>query len=252
MASEPVIALQDVDFSYDGNRVLENVTLTVQAFDFLCVVGPNAGGKTTLLKLLLGLIHPTSGRLRVFGQAPERVRRRMGYMPQHTALDPLFPVSVLDVVLMGRLGGTRLFGPFRRGDRDAARSALEKVGMEDLRMHSFADLSGGQRQRVLIARALASDPELLLLDEPTANVDAVVETEFYEILRQLNDRMTVVLVTHDLGFVSRYVDRVACVNRRVVLHPTSEITGELIHEIYERDVRMVRHDALHAKKNGHD
>lgn len=251
MEIPPVINIEDVSFSYGDNPVLENVNLRVRERDFLCMVGPNAGGKTTLLKLILGLLKPQTGKVHVFGIAPERVRYRIGYMPQHTALDPLFPVNVLDVVLMGRLGHGKGLGPFRKEDREAAAAALEKVELYPVRHRSFAALSGGQRQRVLIARALVSSPELLLLDEPTSHMDAAVETELFEILNQLNEKMTIALVTHDLGFVSSYVKRVACVNRRVVVHTTSEITGEMINDIYGCDVHMVRHDTVTQKKNGH-
>jgi len=237
----PVIAIENVSFSYDGLPVLEDVTFTVTESDFISIVGPNAGGKTTLIKLILGLLKPHKGRITVFGQEPVKARRQIGYMPQHTALDPLFPVNVMDVVLMGRLGnGT--FGFYKKNDRDAAYEALREVEMYDLRSRSFSALSGGQQQRVLIARALASEPALLLLDEPTSNVDIAVETELYEILNQLNTKMTIIVVTHDLGFASQYVKRVACVNRRVIIHPTSDITGEMIHQIYGTDVHMVRHD----------
>ena len=249
---EPVIQLENVCFAYNGCSVLENASLTVYARDFLCIVGPNAGGKTTLLKLILGLLKPTKGTILVFGKPPVKTRSRMGYMPQHAALDILFPVSVMDVVLMGRLGGDgRRYGFFRRADRKAAREALERVELYDISKRSFSELSGGQRQRVLIARALVSDPEILLLDEPTANVDAVVETEFYELLSLLNEKMTVALVTHDMGFVSHYVKGVACVNRRVVVHPTSEITGEMINEMYGCDMHMVRHDTLADRNHNH-
>ena len=240
----PVIELEHVGFSYGSQPVLEDVTLTVRERDFLCIVGPNAGGKTTLLKLVLGLLRPSGGTVRVFGGPPARSRSRIGYMPQHASLDPLFPVTVQDVVLMGRLTGSSPFGPYRRRDREEALHALDMLRLADVRRRSFADLSGGQRQRVLIARALVSSPDLLLLDEPTANVDAVLECELFELLNRLNERMTIALVTHDLGFVSRYVKRVVCVNRRVAVHRTSEITGEMIHEIYGSDVCMVRHDTV--------
>jgi len=240
----PVIELRRLSYSMGGQSVLEDVNLTVPDRDFLCIVGPNAGGKTTLLKLILGLLRPCGGSVRVFGGAPARSRYRIGYMPQHASLDPLFPVTVQDVVLMGRLTGSSRFGPYRRRDREEALRALEVLKLEGVAHRPFSELSGGQRQRVLIARALVSSPDLLLLDEPTANVDAVLESELFELLNRLNERMTIALVTHDLGFVSRYVKRVACVNRRVAVHRTSEITGEMIHDIYGSDVRMVRHDTL--------
>lgn len=239
---EPVIRLQDVSFSYNGLSVLEDVNLEVAEGDFVSVVGPNAGGKTTLLKIILGLIRPTRGTVRVFGRPPARARPRIGYMAQQTTFDFLFPVNVLDVALMGRLGyGSRL-GFYNREDRLAAIQALRRLEMDPLVKRPFSQLSGGQRQRVLLARALASDPDLLLLDEPTANVDAAIETELFEILDDLNRHMTIMLVTHDLGFVSSYVRSVVCVNRRLAVHPTSSITGEMIHELYGGNVQMVRHD----------
>jgi len=242
MSKEPVIRLEGVSFSYDGVRVLEDVNLAVGELDFVCIVGPNGGGKTTLLKLFLGLLQPTKGTVSVFGETPEEARLRMGYMPQHALLDPLFPVRVMDVVLMGRMGITRRVGPYRRADKEAAFNALREVEMHGLVERKFSALSGGQQQRVLIARALASNPEVLLLDEPTASLDLQVECEVYELLRELNERLTVVMASHDLSFVSRYVKSVVCVKRTVVVHPTSEITGDLIRELYGGDVCAVRHD----------
>lgn len=247
-----VIELENVWFAYNGSFVLEDVNLLVNERDFLSIVGPNAGGKTTILRLILGLIKPTRGSVKVFGNSPVKARPRIGYMPQHTSLDPLFPVSVLDVVLMGRLGTGMHFGFHTNADREAAAQALKRVELYDIRHRPFSELSGGQSQRVLIARALVSGPELLLLDEPTANVDIAVETELYDLLDQLNKKMTIVLVTHDLGFVSRYVKNVACVNRRVVGHPTCEISGEMINEIYGSDVHIIRHDAISEKDRRHD
>lgn len=246
------IRIENLSFSYNGLPVLDGVDLRIRERDFLAIVGPNGGGKTTLLKLILGLLTPERGTVAVFGQPPAKVRSRLGYMPQHVHLDPLFPVTVADVVLMGRLCREARFGFFRRTDRQKAAEALDLVDLAGLGNRPFAELSGGQRQRVLIARALVSDPEILLLDEPTANVDAAVETELFETLRRLNRQMTVVLVSHDLGFVSTYVRTVACVNRRVVVHPTSDITGRLIQEIYGCDVRMVRHDARTQAQNPKD
>ena len=244
MDSKPIIEIDHVSFSYEGLHALEEVSFTVHERDFISIVGPNAGGKTTLMKLILGLLKPSRGTVRVFGQPPAKTRSRIGYMPQHASLDPFFPVSVLDVVLMGRLGNGHTFGLFRRNDREAAMEALREVEMYPFRQRSFSTLSGGQRQRVLIARALTSRPELLLLDEPTSNIDIAVETELYELLKRLNERITILLVTHDLGFVSKYVKSVACVNRKVVVHPTSEIRGEMIYEMYGSQVHMIRHDHM--------
>jgi zinc transport system ATP-binding protein len=249
MPQVPVIELKHVSFSYEGLPVLEDVNLTVEKHDFLSIVGPNGGGKTTLLKLILGLLKPISGTVRVFGKNPVKSRSRIGYMPQYSSLDPLFPVTVMDVVLMGRLGNGKLLGSYNDKDKKAAAKALQELEVYEMKKRPFAALSGGQRQRVLLARALVSNPELLLLDEPTASVDAVVETELFDHLNRLNKKITIALVTHDLGFVSSYVKRVACVSRRIVVHPTSEITGEMINEIYGCDVQMVRHDSVTQKEN---
>ncbi len=250
MSSAPVIRLDGVCFTYAGPLILEDIALTIEERDFAAIVGPNGGGKTTLLRLILGLLNPDQGRVRVFGRPPREVWRRMGYMPQHANLDPQFPATVLDVVLMGRLGGHRHFGPFRRRDRQIAREKLALVGLEEFSRRPLADLSGGQRQRVLIARALACNPELLLLDEPTSNLDMRMEHEFLELLQRLNKDLTIVLVSHDLGFVSSLVNNVICVNRRVAVHPTSAITGEVISELYGGDMRLVQHDQRCEARGG--
>lgn len=241
----PVVTFRNVSFSYQRRLVLENVSFQIPDRSFTTIVGPNGGGKTTLIKLMLGLLRPLTGTIRVLGGDPMAVRDRIGYMPQHAHYDVMFPVRVLDVVLMGTLkkGMRHFFGTAHR--REKALAALEEVGIRDLWNRPFAALSGGQQRRVLIARSLVSDPDLLLMDEPTANVDKATEAGFYDLLAHFSHRITVILVTHDLGFVSRYVDHVVCVNKRVAIHPTSEITGEIIQEMYGRDLRMVRHDHEH-------
>ncbi len=241
----PIVVFRDVSFAYGNVSVLEDVNLTIGPRESVSIVGPNGGGKTTLLKLILGLLQPTSGEIRIFGRTPEAARARVGYMPQYLRYDPRFPVTAMDVVLMGRLGGggvAGFFGWHGRGNRQAALQSLAEVNMQQHARRPFSNLSGGQQQRVLIARALCVRPELLLLDEPTANVDARIEAQLLEILEDLNRRMSIVMVSHDLGFVIDMVHSVICVNCRVVVHPTSELTGEVIRDIYGGDVRMVRHD----------
>ena len=239
--AEPAVAFEGVSFTYDGPPVLKDVTITIGTRDFVCAIGPNGGGKTTFLKLMLGLIKPTTGRVRVLGQTPEKARCRIGYMPQHAQLDLRFPVSVLDVVLMGRLGHTRTAGPYRRIDRRVAMHSLDEVNLADLASRPFSALSGGQRQRVLIARALACEPELLLLDEPTASLDPTVQDDVHALLRDLNQRLTIITVSHDLGFVSLYFKTVICVNRDVHLHATSDLTQERVARMYGREVRLLHH-----------
>lgn len=239
--SVPAIAIEGLCFAYDGPPVLRDVSFTIARRDFVSIVGPNGGGKTTLLKLMLGLLEPQHGTVRVFGRPPREVRRRIGYMPQHVQFDPQFPVTALDVVLMGRLGIGPAIGPSRRADREAALAALREVGLADAAGKPLGVLSGGQRQRVLIARALAAAPELLLLDEPTASLDVAVQGDFFDLLHRLNEHLTIVLVSHDVGFVSQHVQTVVCVARTVEVHTTSELDGHAISELYGSAVRFVHH-----------
>jgi len=241
-AEAPAVELHDVWFSYDGPPVLRAASLRVDAGEFVSMIGPNGGGKTTLVRLLLGLLSPDRGRVRVFGHAPERARSLVGYVPQYARFDPRFPVNVRDVVLMGRLGRTSRVGPFRRADRRAAAEAMDEVGLARLARRPFEALSGGQRQLALIARALAGQPRLLLLDEPTSNLDVRVQSEFYDLLVALSRRMTVLLVSHDVGFVTRAVSKVACIRQTIAVHPTAEVTGEMMRSLYGHDVQAVRHD----------
>ncbi|MCM2284795.1 MAG: ABC transporter ATP-binding protein [Desulfobacula sp.] len=240
METDHDIILENVSFAYKQNKILEDVTLFIHKGEFASIVGPNGGGKTTLLKLILGLLKPDQGRIRIFGEPPEQVRQKIGYMPQYAPLDMNFPATVMDVVLMGRLAKKTLW--FAKKDRSEALAAIDEVGMTGFAGTGFNELSGGQRQRILIARALCSRPAILLLDEPTANVDHETEVNLFSILQTLNAKMTILVVSHDLGFVSKYVKSVICVNRKVVIHPTTLMNGLLIKDIYHGDLKMVRHD----------
>jgi zinc transport system ATP-binding protein len=242
MNNIPVILAENLSFSYDGNLVLENVFLNIYRDDFVWVVGPNGGGKTTLLKLILGLLRPRSGNIKVMNQPPQKARSAIGYMPQLISLDRQFPVNVMDVVLMGRHGNGEGLGPFRKTDKEVASEVLAQVGLYDMRFQPFSSLSGGQQRRLLIARALASQPMILLLDEPTANLDFAAERELYELLQSLNKNLTIILVSHDPAFVSDFVKRVICVNREVHEHPTSAISGLHVNEFFGGNRRIVQHD----------
>lgn len=247
MADQPVVVeVANVSFSYGAAPVLEDVTLRIRRGDFVCIVGPNGGGKTTLLRLILGLLVPDRGSIRVLGSSPVEARGQIGYMPQYAQLDPQFPMRVRDVVLMGRLGAGR-FGRFRAADHAKAEAALAEVGLSDYAKRPFAALSGGQRQRVLIARALACEPQILLLDEPTANLDPLVQDDMNVLLNELNQRLTVMLVSHDVGFVAQYVRTVVCVNRNVVVHCAERVTGESIRDLYGHSVQMVHHSHAHPQ-----
>ena len=243
---EALVRFRDVRFSYDETPVFNApVTFGIAPGDFACIVGPNGGGKTTLLKLTLGLLRPQTGAIEVLGAAPGENRQHVGYMPQHAQLDLKFPVTVLDVVLMGRLHPRGPLLRYSRVDAARAREALEQVRMGHLARRPFAALSGGQRQRVLIARALACEPKLLLLDEPTAGLDVAAQGDLYQLLNELNKRMTIFMVSHDVSFVSKFVKTVICVNRKVDVHATMEIAGDYISEMYGRDMRIILHEHEH-------
>ena len=241
MPTKDIISFENVSFSYSKIPVLENVSFKIKEFASTCILGPNGGGKSTFLKLILGLIKPATGKVRVFNSFPASVRMKIGYMPQYTSFDSLFPITVMGVVLTGRVE-KHLCGRYSKKDKETALKVLSLLSLEDLINKNFSSLSGGQRQRVLIARALVSEPELLLLDEPTVNVDPGVEEDLIEILGKLSKKVTILTVSHDLGFVSRQFKNVLCVNRTVIKHPTSELTGNIISQIYDKDIRIVHHD----------
>jgi zinc transport system ATP-binding protein len=248
---QSVITVENLTFAYSNTPVLKDVNLHIRDKEFVWIVGPNGGGKTTLLKLMLGLLQPDAGSIRIFDRPPEKGRKFIGYMSQSVSLDRQFPATVTDVVGMGRLGSGARFVRFSRGDREATLKALKDVGMEKYAGESFSSLSGGQQRRALIARALASQPRILLLDEPTANLDLAAEKELYELLNQLNRQLTIVLVSHDPAFVSDFVKRVVCVNREVHEHPTAAVEGSYIGEFYGGARRLVRHDRqIEAEKDG--
>ena len=241
-----VIDLQHLRFAYGAAPVLEDVDLMVSQGEFLGLVGPNAGGKSTLLKLVLGLLEPQGGRILVLGQTPRRARQRIGYVPQYPAFPRDFPISVEDVVLMGRLGIGPMFGRYRAADRAAAAKTLAEVEAADLGKRQIETLSGGQLQRVLLARALVGEPELLILDEPTANIDQRMEGEIFDLLAALNRRLTIVVVSHDIAFISDYVSRVACLNRTLVCHTADKIDGQIISDLYGEQVRQISHTHSHG------
>ncbi|HUG99434.1 MAG TPA: ATP-binding cassette domain-containing protein [Gammaproteobacteria bacterium] len=239
------LSFQDVSFGYgDGPDVVENVTLEIGPQELIGLIGPNGGGKSTLLKLAAGLLRPRRGMVQVFGRAPHEARDEIGYVPQFALFPRQFPITVAQAVLLGRLGGG--FGlRWSAADRKAAARAIEETELGALAERPLSALSGGELQRVLIARALAAEPHLLLLDEPTSNLDQRAEEDIFALLARLTNRMAVVLVSHDVGFVTGFVQRVACISRTLICHGTSELTGEVINELYGHPVRAVHHAHHH-------
>jgi zinc transport system ATP-binding protein len=249
------IELLDVTACYTGKLpAIENINLSVEEKDFMAVIGPNGGGKTTLLKVILGLLIPFTGIVRVFGKPPPDTRQKIGYVPQFVPVRS-FPVTVTDVVLMGRLGSTGLFRRYTGSDRLKAVEKLEQLGVSSLANRRMDQLSGGQKQRVLIARALAGEPELLLLDEPAACVDTEGQQSFFNILSELNSRMTVVMVTHDVGAISSHIKSIACINRYLVSH--GETIGKAdVAKAYGCPFELIAHGVPHRvpgteKDSGH-
>ena len=247
----PIIEIRDLWFSFSGQPVLKEVNFTIHPGDFLAIIGPNGGGKTTLLKLMLGLLEPDRGTISVLGHPPKEAAPRIGYVPQEVGVNKGFPISVLHVVLMGRMrsgGGWRCFS---RADRMVAQKALERVEMWEYHKHRMEELSGGQRQRVFMARALVAEPEILFLDEPTASVDTKGQTDFYDFLKELNETVTIVVVSHDLSIVSSYVKSVACVNQQLIFHDAPEITGEMLEMAYHCPVELIAHGLPHRVLRAH-
>ncbi|MBI2868326.1 MAG: ABC transporter ATP-binding protein [Chloroflexi bacterium] len=243
-SGKELVRLEDVWVYYNHAPALEAVNLVIHNGDFLGVIGPNGGGKTTLLRVILGLIEPARGRVRVLGQPPRQSRSAMGYVPQFNLFDRDFPIKVLDVVLTGRYASAGLLRWYTRADRRKAADALEAVGMRGFRDRQIGSLSGGEMQRVIIARALVTEPKLLLLDEPTASVDPTMQTEFYELLKKLKESMAILLVSHDISAVSIYVDEIACLNHRLFYHGSKEIEPEVLEATYKCPIQMIAHGTV--------
>jgi zinc transport system ATP-binding protein len=244
MATKELVKLENVWVHHDSMPVLEAITLTIESRDFLGIIGPNGGGKTTLLKVMMGLIKPSRGRVTVLGMSPERGRKHIGYISQVNLFDRDFPISVFDVVLMGRYNRSGLFHGYSEVDREAATQALKTVELLDYKERQVGRLSGGEQQRVFIARALATNPELLLLDEPTASIDPNMQAEFYELLDKLKDSMAIVIVSHDVTAVSIYVNEIACLNRQLFYHGSKEVSAEELEKAYNCPIQLIAHGTV--------
>lgn len=237
--SSNVVEIKNMSYKIKDNYILEDINLSIKNKDFLAIIGPNGGGKSTLLKIIMGLLKPESGSINVFNSTPEEARKHIGYLPQITHLESDFPINVFDTVLMGRYKG--ILKDYNETDEKYVINALKSVKMSDFRNEQIGNLSGGQLQRVLIARALSRKPKLLLLDEPTASIDPEMQSLFYELLKKIRKEMAVVLVSHDVGVVSSYVETIACLNHRLFSHGPVETAAKGIKEAYNFKLDVITH-----------
>lgn len=212
------IEIKNLSFSYDGVNVLENINFEYDKKDFLSIIGPNGGGKSTLLKIMIGILEPKSGSILLFGQKPTEVTRRISYVPQDTLVNKDFPIKVMDVVLMGRLSKSKAFSNYSKDDKRIAMEMLEKVSMQEFANQKINALSGGQRQRVFIARALASEAEIIFLDEPTASIDTAGQIDIFKLLKELNKHVGIVIISHDINVALNYATKVVHVNKTLFIH----------------------------------
>lgn len=250
--SDTVVHIDNLSVYYGQTPALTGVCLDVSAGEYLGIIGPNGGGKSTLLKAILGLVPASRGTIQVLGSKPGNSQAPVGYVPQLAAMDKRFPITLLEVVLTGRLKkGLSPFFRYTREDKEIARQLLEKVGIAQLANRRICDLSGGEFQKMLIARALAVNPKLLLLDEPTASVDAASREQIYALLAELNKDMTIILVTHDLLAVSSQVHMLACLNGHLVYHGGPELTENVVTSLYGCPVDLIAHGVPHRVLKEH-
>lgn len=234
-----ILELKHITAGYDTGTVLHDVNLQINEKDFIGIIGPNGGGKTTLLKVILGLLKPYEGEV-IYHQPKQNL---FGYLPQNNRFDQHFPIHVTEVVLSGLLSEKGLTGRYTRQDRHKAKDLLEKYGMADYFKTPIGELSGGQMQRVFLCRAIISSPRLLILDEPTTYVDSNFEKEFYNILLELNQNMSIIMVSHDLGTICSYVKTIACVNRGLHYHHSNLITTEQL-KSYNCPIELISHGQI--------
>lgn len=241
---EKLIEITDVTASYGKTMALRDVSLTIYQGDFLGIIGPNGGGKTTLLKLILGLLPPVSGSIRFYQQGQEVSKLKIGYLPQISQIDKKFPISVWEVVASGLAEQKPLFRPYTKEQEKRIDDILTQMGVREFSTRPIGELSGGQLQRVLLGRAIVSCPQVLILDEPNSYVDKLFESHFYELLGEINKKSAVVLVSHDIGTIVSMVKNIACVNETLHYHPGTDMTDEWLTEVYDCPIDLVGHGNL--------
>jgi len=235
--SDYLVELKDITFGYREHPVVENVNLTIREKDFIGMIGPNGGGKSTIIKIIMGLITPWKGTVTI----PNQVE--IGYLPQYQSFDNRFPISVCEVVLSGLMRKNGVLAHWSRQNKKLARETLEKVGMADYAHKPIGELSGGQMQRIFIGRALISQPALLILDEPATYVDNRFEKELYQLLEQINNEVSILLVSHDVGQILTSIKSIACVNRRLHYHPSNQITEKILAS-YDCPIDIITHGPI--------
>lgn len=247
----PAVHISEMSVYYGEAPALKDIDLEVAHGEYLGIIGPNGGGKSTLLKAILGLVPVASGTIRVYGGKPGKSGERIGYIPQFSSIDRQFPITVLEVVLTGCINAVYPFHRFSEQDKSRALALLERVGIQRLAHRQISRLSGGELQKMLIARALAVNPKLLLLDEPTASVDASSRDQIYGLLAELNKDMTIILVTHDLLAISSKVHRLACLNGSLVYHGEPELKESVVNTLYGCPVDLIAHGVPHRVLKEH-
>lgn len=250
---DKLIELENITAGYGNKTVLRNVSLTVWKNDFLGIIGPNGGGKTTLLKVILGLLAPFSGSI-CFYQGGKRVPSlKIGYLPQLNNIDKKFPISVREVVTSGLAAQKPLFRPFNAAQKERVEEVIRKMGLEELAGRAIGELSGGQLQRVLLGRSIVSRPQVLILDEPNSYVDKRFESRFYKLLEEINRESAIILVSHDIGTVLAMVKNIACVNETLHYHPGVDVSEEWLDEKYACPIELIGHGNLpHRVLKKHD
>lgn len=244
MNNNTIIKIENMSAGYEKKTVLQNINLEITEKDFLGIIGPNGGGKTTLIKTILGLIRPTEGKISFFDNGIPVSSIDIGYLPQYSSIDKKFPISVYEVILSGLNKQKTLFSKFTKEHHEKVKETISMMGLEGLAKKAIGQLSGGQLQRTLLGRAIVSDPKVIILDEPNTYIDKRFEAKLYSLLEEINKQRTIILVSHDIGSVLQNVKSIACVNGTLDYHPQSEVSAEWIEEKLQCPIELVGHGEL--------